>query len=282
MNKFRFNINNALLFNKFWKSYKLKKIDYPEILHYLDKTYGAPVLVDNFHDLDNWQVKSQLEWGSATPDNLCTFVKENVKVQRNQNYNSLMIYTTPDQATGKGWEGEDIIRQISSGLVTSKFQISPGQVVSATVNTSRSYQGSWFSFWLFKKDVAGDNRYREIDIFEKFMKRKRQKKYSVSIHGGSKDSREMMIYSYRMFFVNEKKITFTCELHQHSIKIFVNGIQIFLSKEPDFDGEYYVMFNDGPSTHKGKVKEADIIKSLPKSFEIIDFRIYDLKNPGNE
>jgi hypothetical protein len=127
---------------------------------------------------------------------------------------------------------------------------------------------------LLKKDVPGDKRYREIDIFEKFMVRKSQKEYSISIHGGTHNSREMMISSYHMFYVDEEKLTFTCELHRHMVKIFVNGIHIFIAEEPDFDGEFYVVFDDAPSNHKGKVKTEELYDFLPRQFEILDFRVY--------
>jgi hypothetical protein len=280
MNKFKFTIKNALLYYKFWNGYQLNKVEYPEIVDQQEKIYGKPVFVETFENLDQWKIMDRGEWGSARPGNLCTFVKENISVKINGNKRSLVISTTPEEAAGKGWNGEEVIKPISSGLITCKFLVIPGQVVSATVNTTKSYPGSWFSFWLYKKDASGDERYREIDIFEKFMERKDQKKYSVSIHGGSKNSREMMSFSYPMFFVDEEKVTFTCELYQHSAKVFVNGILICIAEEPDFDGEYYIMFNDGPSTHDGKVTEAEIFKNLPKTFEIIDFRIYEKGSPG--
>jgi hypothetical protein len=276
MNKFRFNIKNALLYHKFWTGYKMNKIEYPEILSHLVKKYGNPLMTDNFHNLDNWNIKDRNEWGSAAPGNLCTFVRENVGIRTQKDVNSLVISTTPVQATGKGWNGEDVIKPISSGLVTSKFLVRPGQAISATVNSSRSYIGSWFAFWLMKKDVQGDERYREIDIFEKFMKRDEQKQYSVTVHGGNKNAREMLNFSYPMFFVNEEKMTFTCELFQHSVKIYLNGILFCQADEPDFDGEYHVIFNDGPSTHDGKVKQAEIMRCLPRTFEVIDFKVYDL------
>jgi len=276
MNKFRFNIKNALLYYKFWSGYKSNEIEFPAILSHLDKKYGSPLFIDTFQGLDNWVVKDMNEWGSAVPGNLCTFVKENVLIGANSGSKSLVIITTPEQATGKDWNGKEVIKPTSSGLVRSKFTVKPGQVVSATVNTSLSYPGSWFAFWLMKKDVPGDERYREIDIFEKFMEREGQKKYTVSIHGGRKDSRELMNFGYQLFFINEARLTFTCELHHHSVKIYVNGILICIAEEPDFDGEFYVMFNDGPSTHDGKVKEKEIVKSLPRFLEVIDFRIYNL------
>jgi len=277
MNKFLFKTRNAILAYKFWSGYKKDKIDYPAILTHLDKKYGKPEFIDRFENLDHWKVTDISNWGSSRPDNLCTYVKENVAIRKNSGYNSLIISTTPDPATGKGWEGEDVTRSISSGLVTSNFLIKPGQVVSATVNTAQSYPGSWFAFWLFKKDVPGDKRYREVDIFEKFMERKSQKHYSMTIHGGSQGSREMMIFTYHMFFVDEEKLTFTCELHKKMIKIFVNGIHMFIANEPDFDGEYYVIFDDAPTTYDGKVKVADITGCLPRQLEILDFRIYRMK-----
>jgi hypothetical protein len=279
MNKFRFNLKNALLYYKFWNGYKLNKIEYPAILEYLDRTYGKPVFADNFSSLENWKVTDRNEWGSAVPGNLCTFTKENVSVKANNDINTLVISTKPEQTSGKDWNGAEVTKPTSSGLITCKQLLRPGQVVSATVNTSKSYAGSWFSFWLCKKDNPGDDRYREIDIFEKFMVRKDQKKYTVSIHGGKKDSREMMSFSYPMFFIDEEKITFTCELYQHSVKIFVNGIQVCLAEEPDFDGEFRILFNDGPSTHDGKVSVEEILKNLPKTLEIIDFRIYEKGKP---
>ncbi|NTV83289.1 MAG: hypothetical protein HGA23_03180 [Bacteroidales bacterium] len=276
MNKFRFNIKNSLLYYKFWTGYKSNKIEYPAILEQQEKTYGKPFMTDHFNNLENWNVKDKNEWGSAVPGNLCTFARENVMVQTNDDGNSLVISTTPVQATGKGWNGEDIIKPISSGLVTSKFLVKPGQAISATVNNSNSYTGSWFAFWLMKRDVPGDERYREIDIFVKFMKRDDQKQYSVSIHGGTRNAREILNFGYPMFFVDEKNMTFTCELFQHSVKIYLNGIQLCQADEPDFEGEYHVVFNDGPSTHDGKVKQAEIMRCLPRTFEVIDFRVYNL------
>jgi hypothetical protein len=276
MNKIQFKIKNSLLAYKFWQGYKKNKIEYPAILAHMDKTYGKPVFVESFNNLDNWKATDKTEWGSAVPGNQCTFVKENVSVRQNKGYNSLVISSTPEKATGRSWQGEEITRPISSGLVTGKILVRPGQVVSATVNTGQSYPGSWFSFWLVKKHVPGDERYREIDIFEKFMERKHQKKYTISIHGGLEVSHEMMNFGYPMFFTDEERLTFTCELYQHKVKIFVNGIHMFLAEEPDFIGDYYVIFDDAPSNHDGKVKTEDIIKILPKTYEIIDFRIYEM------
>ena len=126
-------------------------------------------------------------------------------------------------------------------------------------------------------DQTWDERYREVDIFEKFMERKSQKKYSMTFHGGIKGSREMMILSYPMFITDEEKLTFTCELQRQMVNIFVNGIHMFTAQEPDFDGEYYVVFDDAPTTHKGKVKAEDIIGFLPRKFEIFDFRVYRMR-----
>jgi hypothetical protein len=279
MNKIKFTVKNTLLCYKFRIGYKKNKIEYPEIIEYLDRTYGKPIFADNFSSLENWKVTDRNEWGSAMPRNLCTFTRENVSVKANNGLQTLVISTTSGQTPGKGWNGEELIKPASSGLITCKQLLRPGQVVSATVNTSKSYAGSWFSFWLCKKDTPGDDRYREIDIFEKFMERKDQKKYTLSIHGGKKDSREMMSFSYPMNFVDEEIVTFTCELYQHSARIFVNGILLCLAEEPDFDGEFRILFNDGPSTHDGKVTEEEILKNLPKTLEIIDFRIYEKGKP---
>lgn len=276
MNKFRFNIKNSLLYYKFWKGYKANNIEHPEILNHLERLYGKPVLIDHFHHLDNWQLKDKGEWGSAAPNNLCVFVKENVSVITKQGSNVLVIKTTAEQATGKDWSGKELTRPFSSGLVTSKFTVRPGQVVSATVNTSSSYPGSWFAFWLFRKDIPGDDRYREVDIFEKFMVRDDQKKYSVTVHGGNKQSKEMMSFPFPMFFVNEERMTFTCEILKNGVKIFLNGLLFCQADEPDLEGEYYVIFNDGPSTHGGKVTEKEITNSLPREMELMDFRVYNL------
>ncbi len=276
MNKTKFRIRNALLAYKFWAGYRKNRIEYPAILDFLEKKYGKPVLADNFLNLDNWKVTDKSEWGSARPDNLCTYVKDNVTIRQNTGFNSLAISTTPDEATGKGWEGETVKKPISSGIVTSKFLVRPGQVVSATLNTSRSYPGSWFAYWLIKKNEEGDNSYREIDIFEKMMERKNQKEYTLTIHGGVQGSRELMNFSYPMFFVEEEKLTFTCEIYQQKVKIYVNGIYMFLAEEPDFDGEYHVVFSDAPKSRNGKISTKDIIKDIPKTLEIIDFRVYNL------
>ena len=276
MNKFRFKVTNYLLYYKFSRTYKKNKIDYPAILSHLDKTYGKPQMVEDFMNLESWKVMDKDEWGSARPETLCTYVKENVLIKSGNGKNSLVISTTPDPATGKGWSGEEISRSLSSGQVSSKFLVSPGRVISATVNTSDSYPGSWFSFWMYKKDVPGDERYREVDIFEKFMERKNQKQYSMSVHGGTKNSRELLAFSFPLFFVDEDKITFTCELSDHKVRIFVNGVQLFLAEEPDFNGEYFVIFGDGPTTHEGKVTLEEIMKVLPRSIEVLDFRVHSL------
>jgi hypothetical protein len=276
MNKFKFRIKNYLLMARFARKYRLSKIEYPDIIQFLDNKYGTPLLIDDFHTLDNWQITDRGNWGSARPDNLCTYVKENVALQEDNGKHSLVINTTPDEATGKDWNGNDVTKPMSSGLVTSTFLVRPGQVVSATVNTSQSYAGSWFAFWLFKKGIEGDERYREVDIFEKFMEKDFQKKYTMTVHGGTGEKREMMNFQYPLFYVNEDKMTFTCEFYQHKIRVFINGILIFLAEEPDFDGEYQVIFDDAPTTHGGKVRKEDIFSVLPRSLEVVDFRVYKM------
>lgn len=276
MNKFKFTIQNALLYYKFWNGYKLNKVLYPEILEKQEALYGKPVYIESFGNLDQWKVTDCNEWGSARPENSCVFVKENVSLNKDNGRNSLIIKSTPDKATGKDWNGNKIERDISSGLVSGLFRIRPGQVVSATVNASRSYAGSWFSFWLLKMDVTGDHRYREVDIFEKFMEKPRQKQYMISLHGGLENARELLNFNYPLNFVNEDNMTFTCELHPAGVKVFLTGIQLCQSDEPDFDGQYYILFNDGPSTHGGKVSEEEIKRSLPRTFEVLDFRVYNL------
>jgi hypothetical protein len=276
MKKFKFRVKNYWLKARCAGRYWLKKKEHPNIIPHLEKKYGKPVFIDDFQNLDNWKVTDKGEWGSARPDNLCTYVKDNVFISEENGVRSLIINTTSYEAAGKDWDGNDITKPFSSGLVTSKFLIRPGQVVSASVNTSQSYAGSWFAFWLIKKDVEGDERYREIDIFEKFMEKKHQKKYTLTIHGGTQNKREMMNFQYPLFFVNEAKMNFTCELHQHKVRIFLNGLLLFQANEPDFDGEYFVVFDDAPTTHGGKMQEADIMNAVPKSLEIIDFRIYKM------
>jgi hypothetical protein len=276
MNKFRFKLRNYLLMLRFNRDYKKEKVEYPGIIDHLSKSYGQIILVEDFKSLDNWKVTDKTDWGSARPDNLCTLVKENVSLQDDGGRKKVVISTTPEAAIGKGWNGEEISRPFSSGMMTSKFTVAPGQVISATVNTSDSYAGSWFAFWLFKKDMPGDERYREVDIFEKFMERKGQKQYKISVHGGSKTDREMLTFEYLLFYVNEDKMTFVCELHPKKVRVFINGIQIFLAEEPGFDGEYHVIFNDAPTTHEGKVGLEEIQKALPRKFEVIDFRVFDL------
>lgn len=203
MNKFRFKIRNYILSFKFTKDYRKDKIEYPAVIGHLDKKYGKPILVEEFKNLENWKVTVWNEWGSARPNNLSVHVKENVTLESEKGKNSMVIHTTAVPATGKGWKGEEIQRPTSAGQVTSRFLVSPGQAISATVNTSGSYPGSWFSFWLFKKDSPGDKRYREIDIFEKFMVRKGDKYYNMSVHGGTGDSREMMGFSNPLQIANE-------------------------------------------------------------------------------
>jgi hypothetical protein len=277
MNKVRFKIRNYILLYRFTRDYKKEKVEYPAIIDHLEKKYGKPLFVEDFKSLDNWKATVWNEWGSARPDNLSVHVGENVTIKSEMGKNSMVIHTTPEDATGKDWNGKEVKRPTSSGNVTSRFLVSPGQVISATVNTSNSYPGSWFSFWLFKKDAEGDKRYREIDIFEKLMVRKGDKYYNMSVHGGTGGNREMMGFSNPLHYANEENLTFTCELYSNRVKVYVNGIHIFQADEPDFDGEYHVIFGDAATTHKGKVKLEDIIKSLPRTFEIKDFRVYGIK-----
>jgi hypothetical protein len=272
MNKAKFRIKNRVLATKFAARYPRKGIRYPDTITFLDQKYGPPEYVDPMNTLSNWTILDKGNWGSARPDNLCAYAKENVTLKGN----SMVITTTAEQTTGKDWNGKDVTKPFRSGYVTSNRTIRPGQVVSATLNTSESYAGSWFAFWLIKKHVEGDNRYREIDIFEKFMEKKNQKRYSISIHGGSQSAREMMNFHYPRHLKDETSLTFTCELHSNSVVILVDGIQLFLAEEPDFDGEYHVIFDDAPTTHGGRVNEATIRQVLPRRLEILDFRIYSL------
>ena len=276
MNTFRFRFRNSLLAPWFTAAYPMGKIEYPDIIGHLDKRYGAAVFLEEFNDLDSWKVKDKDEWGSAVHDNLCTYVKENVFIKDENGRRSLAIVSIAEGATGKDWEGNDVPKPFSSGFVSSRFLVHPGQVVSATMNTSRSYPGSWYAFWLLRKDPEGDPGYREVDIFEKFMKKENQKTYTVSIHGGTKDNREMMDFSYPLFYVDESKITFTCELNKNRIRIFVNGLLLCVAHEPGFEGEYHVVFDDAPTTWGGQVKQDDILSILPRTFEVIDFRIYEM------
>lgn len=274
MKKFRFRIRNYLLMAGFLSGYRRNKQEYPEIINFLNQKYGSPVFIDEFNNLDNWKITDKNEWGSAREDNLCTYEKENVTLREEDGKRFMVISSTPKEATGHDWEGNEVTKPTSSGFVSSKFLFHPGQVVSATLDTSRSYPGSWFAFWLIKKEEAGDERYREVDIFEKFMEKKNQKKYTITVHGGTPDKREMMNFRYPMSHVDESKITFTCELYADKVRVFVNGLMLFTADEPDFDGEYYVVFDDAPTTHGDKVTRDEILKALPRSLEIHDFRVY--------
>jgi hypothetical protein len=87
----------------------------------------------------------------------------------------------------------------------------------------------------------------------------------------------MLTFEYPLFYVNEDNMTFVCELHPKKVRVFINGIQIFLAEEPDFAGEYYVIFGDGPTTHEGKVGFEEIKQALPRRFEVMDLRVFGLK-----
>lgn len=275
--RFKFRRNNRKIWCKARRKYRKFKVEYPDIIGFLDVKYGEPILIDHLQNLDNWDVTGQQNWGSAMEGNYCTYVEQNVVLNEVKGDHFVDILTTADSAVGLDWGGYEVSKPISSGMIRSRFTVTPGQVVSATIDNSQSYEGSWFAFWLFKKTVPEDERYREIDIFEKFQNRKRHNSYTISVHGGFITDRNMMNFKYRLRKVDEKNMTFTCELCEDGVQIFLNGIHIFTSQRMDLNGEYYIIFNDAPTDHSGKVNVDKIREVLPRIFRIKDVRVHSLE-----
>jgi hypothetical protein len=276
--KAKFRRANCKLKRQAKKNYKKDHVKYPEIIGFLDEKYGEPIMIEGFLDLDQWTARDTNNWGSANPDNYCVYTADNVYTEKSGDSYSMFIKSSNDKATGNDWFGNDIEKPVSSGWVRSNFIIRPGQVVSATMNTSESYKGSWFAFWLYKKKEPGDDRYREIDIFEKFQEGHNHDKYTISMHAGTLRDRNMMNYRYNLNYIDEKNVTFTCEIHENGFKVFIDGVHVFSSQEVELEGNYYLMFDDAPTRHGGKVELEEVMEQLPRRFEVKEFRVYNLPN----
>ena len=83
MNKAKFRIKNRVLAAKFAASYPRKGIKYPDVISFLDQKYGPPEYVDPLNSLGSWTILDRDKWGSARPDNLCAYARENVSLRTN-------------------------------------------------------------------------------------------------------------------------------------------------------------------------------------------------------
>ena len=69
------------------------------------------------------------------------------------------------------------------------------------------------------------------------------------MHVGTLANHYMMNLPYNLKYIDESNVTFTCEIHENGVKMFVDGVHIFTSQETILEGDYFVMFDALGQTH---------------------------------
>jgi hypothetical protein len=238
--------------------------------------------IDNFINSDKWVVQEEGNWGSAVPNNISVSSPKNVQF----NNNGLLIISKKEitPITGKGWYGESITRNYSSGNITSKDYFLSTNFARYTVicSISKNALGSWPAFWLFSIFTEGEettpfeNRtYFEIDGFEQFGKTLNTlNKLTFTVHRGI-TSKRTPIGSKSYLPENSEGYTFmNCMvLNKKIIKIYVNNILVFITnlKQPVKRNHLVVKIGDCVHDWNGTIDILEINKTLPHTFNVQKF-----------
>jgi hypothetical protein len=227
---------------------------------------------ENFDDTDNWRILNQNDWGSARPDNLCVYVPTNVICE-----NSIVsLQTIKETATGKGWEGEEITRDYTSGWIETKYRL-PMEGVSMFRSKFRCQRdlGSWKAYWLFKNY---GKRYQEIDGFEIFAhSEKNLSQWSSTVHWGpSGDNRTMYGHHVKLNTSDWIIMDIIVDQNRKRVKVKINGVLAYVTGigVPEACDEMIAIFSDSASLHGGKVTIEQVEANLPYLMQIDYFRSY--------
>lgn len=137
----------------------------------------------------NFRVKAREEWGTARPGNICVHSSGNVEFTGNE----IVIHNRFEEGgiTGKDWEGKEVTRKFSSGLVESVELFGPAGGFYVIVSLKYAALGAWDGIWLLDKNTPPPV-YREIDLLERMSKSPPGSEIQLNVHGDVNNERRQI------------------------------------------------------------------------------------------
>jgi hypothetical protein len=280
-NKFLWEIINFLVRVRFYIIYKFFK----------DPDFNNTILenwvitkYDDMSNPNNWIATQVGNWGSARPDNIVVLTENNVSFSDS----GLAVISKKEDPpiTGKGWYGEDVIRNYSSGSINSVDLKSPFGRFSAECEVNLRGDGSWPAFWFFTENVIGeenlpfdDKTYFEIDGFEHFGNLKNKQKISFTVHSGTSGERHP--FNCSVYFPDKELIKFRCCIIVENgyIKIMIDNILAYITNfgYPTDKYQMRIIMGDSLSTFQDTISLDIIDQTLPHNFKVTSYTEYSRK-----
>ena len=215
------------------------------------------------------------EYGSARPDNDCILQANNIEHKDNK----LIIHTKKERAIGKGYKGEVITREFTSGMVKSAepYEIKEGMRIMAKIRMPINAVGAFTAFW-FLTDRLGC--YREIDVYERTCKEMCDNTLLFTTHTGKSSTIDRKMYN-RTQIVRCQGIEklYDVSFNEGWITTSINNTPIFLTQHGYPVGKkMQIIFNDAVRFWKGDNQfMEDVERCLPRTMEISNLTIMQEK-----
>ena len=215
-------------------------------------------------------------YGSGRPDNDCIFMANNIEYKDSR----LIIHSKKEKAIGKGYYGEPIVRNFTSGMVRSmnSYEIKEGTRIMAQIKMPISAVGAFTAFWLLR-DKKGKS-YFESDIYERMAKTIYDEILTFSVHHRESDEKDRKMYSI-VQTIRPQGITKLYDVLYKDgwTNYSINNTLIYRTQHGYPIGEHMtIIFNDAIRFWKGDnlfVKE--VIDCLPWQMEISNLTIMQKK-----
>lgn len=204
---------------------KLPSIEEAEEI--LSKNYSRKQVVTL--NEENFEVLDRLNWGSARPDNICVYSKDNVTF----NEEGIFIDNRYEEngITGKDWDGKEFTRNYSSGSVQSKETFNPEGCFLVVVSLKYAALGAWDGVWFLDRDSTLPI-YREIDLFERMSKAPPGTELQFNVHGDVNGKRKQIPRNMDLkssHHVAEKFLVYT-SLQGGEIEIGINAVPVYRTR----------------------------------------------------
>jgi hypothetical protein len=280
-NKFLWEIINFFVRVRFYIIYKFFRSD--DIEGDILKDWNV-VKYDDMSNPNNWIAIQSGNWGSARPDNIVVATQNNVSFSNS----GLTVVSKKEDTpvTGKGWNGEDIVRNYTSGSINSIDLKSPFGRFSAECETTLAANGAWPAFWFFCEQVIGeenlpfdDKTYFEIDGFEQFGNPKNKHKLSFTVHSGTNASRHP--FNCSVCFPKKDTIKFRCCIIVENgyIKIMIDNILAYITNFGYPTDKYgmRIIIGDSLATFQDTISISEIDPTLPHNYKVTSYTEYKRK-----
>jgi hypothetical protein len=193
----------------------------------LSKNYSVKEIVAL--NEESFIVRDRMNWGSARPDNICVYSKDNVKfgpdgITIDNRYEK-------EGVTGKDWQGKEVQRNYSSGSVETIETFGPEGCFVAVVSLKYAALGAWDGVWLFDRDAVRPH-YREIDLFERMSKSPPGTELQFNVHGDVNEVRKQIPVKLDLrssHHIPEKFLTYTI-VRGGEVEIGINAVPIYRTR----------------------------------------------------